>query len=312
MTKSNLGFFGNNPRRFIAQVAPSQNEHTKDASWNDAFGDRVKIRIPSKHPRSAEIRDENLPWAIVQKSTASGHFNRTSSGIWGGEWVIGEYLDEACQIPIITGVLGRGSVEPEIVESIGGTTDFKDVSAYSGGLKAGNHQLTGGSPSAKAKGKSDPRTLPVDGKVKEEAKAESQLSGTTPTGIPSEPKITTNPDGSVSVTTYKYDPGEEGGVSAFTRKSAPGGSGAENIIQIARREQSQNFKNEVSRSNPALTGFNSSKLSSSTSIAQYTAKDKAEDKLLLRSIQRGELGPIPREQIDSIINRINGVPVRGV
>jgi len=50
----------------------------------------------------------------------------------------------------------------------------------------------------------------------------------------------------------------------------------------------------------------------STPVAQYTAQDKAEDKLLLRAIQKGELGPVPQEQIDQLINRINGVGVRGV
>lgn len=42
-------------------------------------------------------------------------------------------------------------------------------------------------------------------------------------------------------------------------------------------------------------------------IAQYTPQDRAEDKMLLRSINRGELGPVPQQQIDQIINRINGV-----
>jgi len=51
---------------------------------------------------------------------------------------------------------------------------------------------------------------------------------------------------------------------------------------------------------------------SSLKIAQYTARDKAEDKLLLRAIQRGEMGKVPQSQIDQIINRINGVSLKGV
>jgi hypothetical protein len=42
------------------------------------------------------------------------------------------------------------------------------------------------------------------------------------------------------------------------------------------------------------------------------SKDKREEQMLLRSIQRGELGPVPQKQIDELINRINGVRLRGV
>jgi len=44
----------------------------------------------------------------------------------------------------------------------------------------------------------------------------------------------------------------------------------------------------------------------------YSPQEKREDQLLLRSIQRGELGPVPQEQIDTLINRINGIRPRGV
>lgn len=39
----------------------------------------------------------------------------------------------------------------------------------------------------------------------------------------------------------------------------------------------------------------------------YSKQEREEDKLLLRAIQRGELGPVPEIQIQQIINRINGV-----
>jgi len=216
---------------FVAQVAPGQNQYVKGASWNDAWGNRVKIRIPGKHPESSEIKDDDLPWAIVTQSTNYGHFNRGSSGVWGGEWVLCVSDPKISQDPIIIGSFGRAANMPEITVSDNGTTQFKDVSTYNGGLQAGNHQMIGGSSK-----KSDPRTLPVGSDIKEDAKTEP-----------------------------KFD------VSKLTKDL-------------------------------------------STPVAQYTAKDKAEDKLLLRSIQRGELGPIPREQIDQIINRINGVggQVRGV
>jgi len=44
----------------------------------------------------------------------------------------------------------------------------------------------------------------------------------------------------------------------------------------------------------------------------YSPQEKKEDQMLLRSIQRGELGPVPQKQIDELINRINGVRLRGV
>ena len=44
----------------------------------------------------------------------------------------------------------------------------------------------------------------------------------------------------------------------------------------------------------------------------YSPQEKAEDQLLLRAIQRGELGPVPRQQVDELINRNNGVRLRGV
>lgn len=228
---SNIGFVGNSYKWFIGQVPPGQNQHVKNASWSDAHGDRVKIRIPGKHPKTAEVTDDNLPWAIVARPTSSGNVNRLSSGIWGGEWVIGFYMDEGEQIPVITQVLGKGDIEPKLTASVNGTTNFDNVSSYNGGLQAGNHQMTGGSSK-----KSDPRTLPVGSDIKEDAKTEP-----------------------------KFD------ISKLTKDL-------------------------------------------STPVAQYTAKDKAEDKLLLRAIQKGELGPIPREQIDQLINRINGVggQVRGV
>jgi len=152
---------------FVAQVAPGQNEHVKGASWSDAFGSRVKIRIPGKHPETAEIKDDDLPWAIVSKPTSQGHFDRASTGIWGGEWVLCVASDYAGQDPIIIGSFGRAANMPEIAASTNGTTQFKDVSSYNGGLQAGNHQLTGGSSK-----RSDPRTLPIGNDIKEDAKTD--------------------------------------------------------------------------------------------------------------------------------------------
>jgi len=127
---SNLGYAIGNNKWFLGQVPPAQNQFTKKSKWNDAHGDRVKVRIPGMHPTSSEdateVSDDDLPWAIVAKPTTHGNRNNQSTGIWGGEWVIGFFMDEECQIPVITQVLGN-NYEGEIRESINGTTYGRTV-----------------------------------------------------------------------------------------------------------------------------------------------------------------------------------------
>jgi len=143
----NLGNPLGNYKWFVGQVPPNQNQHSKNSTWNDAHGDRVKVRIPSIHPVSGKdatlLKDDDLPWAIVAHSTSHGNRNLSSSGIWGGEWVIGFFMDEDCQIPVITQVLANNITQYELIESINGTTQGKRVSRFNGGLTAGPHQVRG-------------------------------------------------------------------------------------------------------------------------------------------------------------------------
>ena len=141
--KNNLGTIGNNYKWFIAQVATDQNEIAKEGEWPDMHGDRVKIRITGKHPKSNDnLSDDNLPWAIVAKSTLHGSKNYVSSGIWGGEWVIGFFLDEGEQQPVITHVLNNNLPDYEVNKS----DSFKRVNRYNSGMKPGKHQVTTGGP----------------------------------------------------------------------------------------------------------------------------------------------------------------------
>jgi hypothetical protein len=311
---------------FVAQVAPGQNQHTKNASWGDAWGDRVKIRIPGKHTETSEIKDDDLPWAIVSKSTGTGHFNRASSGIWGGEWVLCIHNPKISQEPTIIGNYGRAANMPEIVTSTNGTTAFKDVSTYNGGLQAGNHQITGGSSK-----RSDPRTLPVGSDIKDDAKTDPTSQTVTENGVPKEPIITVNEDGSKTVTivdgdgnktNYPFKQGQE--ISPGTLKNFNKMQETNFNLQMSKEATLRGddaaatyFSNKAAGRDTPLSAYRQQP-SFEQQVAQYrpdyTAKDKAEDKLLLRSIQRGELGPVPRDQIDAIINRINGVGglVRGV
>ena len=107
---NNTGY-GFGGKWFLGQVPPESNQHY-GVEWDDQHGDRVKIRIPGIHPMGSnddayELCNEDLPWAIVAKPTTHGNRNHQSSGIWGGEWVIGFFMDEDCQIPVITQVLSN-------------------------------------------------------------------------------------------------------------------------------------------------------------------------------------------------------------
>lgn len=131
---SNQGYDIGTNKWFLGQVPPNQNQHVKSPKWVDTHGDRVKVRIPGMHPMSSsedatELVDDKLPWAIVAKPTTHGNRNNQSTGIWGGEWVIGFFLDEDCQIPVITQVLGN-NYPGEIRQSINGTTYGKPVKRY--------------------------------------------------------------------------------------------------------------------------------------------------------------------------------------
>lgn len=215
---------------FIGQIPPNQIQDKIDP---DGWGDRVKVRIPNYH--SQDIPDDKLPWAIVERPTSQGNACRGSTGLCGGEWVRGYFIDG---IPIICTVLSRGTYENNISlqeakqkKSTGfkNITRFNSYQPHSGQVIGGDKPITPAQPTKQEfNGAKDSMT-------------NSKTSDTTSTGIPSEPKVTTNPDGTVSVTTYKYDSGVEGGVEAFTRVGSP------DIIDIGRREQSMFYSNETSR-----------------------------------------------------------------
>lgn len=137
-----IGFAGISYRWFIGQVPPDQNQHSKNATASEAWSERVKVRIPGIHD-TCEVSDENLPWAIVARPTSQGSFNYGSSGIHGGEWVIGFFMDEANQIPVITHVLGKNKTEFDITTSQG-CTNFSSVNRYNSNFAAtANHTDAG-------------------------------------------------------------------------------------------------------------------------------------------------------------------------
>lgn len=129
---------------FLGQVPPNWTEYLQNGTWSDAHNNRVKVRIPGKHSKGPEILDKDLPWAIVSQSTSTGNRNGASSGLSGGEWVIGFYLDEDEQLPVIMQVLGKNEVSgAKIKASENGTTQFRDVSRFAS-FTAPSTMLKGG------------------------------------------------------------------------------------------------------------------------------------------------------------------------
>ena len=98
---NNIGYSINGTKWFIGQVPDNSNEYVSDGEFENQHGDRVKVRIPGMHPTSSNdatlLQNKDLPWAIVAKPTTHGN-QGTINGIWGGEWVIGFYMDDDCQI----------------------------------------------------------------------------------------------------------------------------------------------------------------------------------------------------------------------
>jgi len=154
---NNTGY-GFGGKQFLGQVPPERNQHY-GVDFKNQHGDRVKVRIPGMHPMTSnddayELLDEDLPWAIVARPTTHGNRNYQSSGIWGGEWVTGFFMDEDCQIPVITGVLSNHE-KGEIRESTNGTTLGKPVKRYTRGNLASNAQIKSPSVTGSMKTKFD-------------------------------------------------------------------------------------------------------------------------------------------------------------
>lgn len=110
---------------FIGQVPPNQ---ILDKIDSDGWGDRVKVRIPNYH--GPDTPDDKLPWAIVERPTSQGNASRGSTGLCGGEWVRGYFIDG---IPVICTVLSRGTYENNISLQEARekkSTGFKNITRY--------------------------------------------------------------------------------------------------------------------------------------------------------------------------------------
>lgn len=122
---------------WVGQVAPNQTDNDTDINGH---GIRVRVRIlysslpdgKGTHSIGGEIANKDLPLAIVKLPTTHGNGNRLSSGIIGGETVMGFFLDSKGQIPVIDGVLARTINENEVTaQEATITTNGKRLDPYS-------------------------------------------------------------------------------------------------------------------------------------------------------------------------------------
>ena len=92
---------------WIGQIAPKEvwieNFGTNDKAW----GQRYKVRIMGYHPYStAELKDEDLPWAQVLTSAGNSGSQNTAETVRlaQGDVVVGFFLDgQNAQVPMIMG-----------------------------------------------------------------------------------------------------------------------------------------------------------------------------------------------------------------
>lgn len=110
-------FFGKAPPTlFLGQVPLNTVANKREGN---AWGDRAQVRVVGYHsPDGNVIEDKDLPWAIVLKPGSQGNLNRGSTGLVGGEWVVGFFLDDGGNKKnfMIIGILGKSIDEYEVTE----------------------------------------------------------------------------------------------------------------------------------------------------------------------------------------------------
>lgn len=156
----NPGFFGKSPPKwFLGQVPLGQTANKEDPN---GWGDRVKVRIVGYHPaEGSKLADKDLDWAIILRTTSNGTLNRMSTGITGGEWVIGIFINADLQkpLPLILGVLGKSDTKYEITSSEAEakqSAEFKKTSNWYGNIQPQMfHMLGAKEPGKKAEQKNN-------------------------------------------------------------------------------------------------------------------------------------------------------------
>jgi hypothetical protein len=115
----------------IAEVRNFEDDPTKSG--------RVRIRVYNRHNDEQEIKDDDLPWAMVVHpvtSAATSRIGVSPSGLKVGSRVLVTYLphDTAKQYPIVLGSIARGDMPEGHEESNGGVgKDTNEAEKNSGG-----------------------------------------------------------------------------------------------------------------------------------------------------------------------------------
>ena len=109
----------------LSQLIPTQRLGSDGFNWwvgqvegtaadekNNKGGYRFKVRIVGDHPKSKEILDtKDLPWANVMMPVnvpfMPGNVGGAHPQLIKGCWVVGFYLDNDKQKPIIMGSIGQ-------------------------------------------------------------------------------------------------------------------------------------------------------------------------------------------------------------
>lgn len=105
---------------FIAEV-----RNLKDP-WESG---RVQIRIYGAHDDEENIKDDDLPWAMVAMPVTSASTNKigtSPTGLLIGSRVIGYFMDEAHQYPIITGSFHRAGKQKDENDNTKGFDDIDE------------------------------------------------------------------------------------------------------------------------------------------------------------------------------------------
>jgi len=160
MSNFKPAFFGKSPRSwFLGQVALNQLANKVEDGW----GDRVQVRIIGIDPKSgAKLADEKLRWAMVLRPTSQGTLNRGTAALVGGEWVIGIFLDEKYEEPLILGSFARNDPKYQVTDKKAKTlksTEFMKTLDYFDTIQPTGFQLVGG---PKSKGPKSTEVANID------------------------------------------------------------------------------------------------------------------------------------------------------
>jgi len=137
------------PTIFIGQVALRQEKNKRDL---ERLGSRVRVRIMGIHSPDGNINpDETLDYAYVLHPNSHGNLNKCSTGIVGGETVIGMFLrtdGTTLKDPVILGVLPRTYGNDDLISADEAderkSTEFKKIYPFWGNIQPQSWELKGG------------------------------------------------------------------------------------------------------------------------------------------------------------------------